>query len=147
VTRAASLLAIAAILSAAGLFSGCGAAADPYGRLPVKGSVTLDGTALPSGEIVFTSDSVVPLISGTKIVNGQFAIPKDQGLAPGVYKVTINSILETAHPSGDVMNHPTEFKELIPEEFNKKSKLTAEVQNAGENTFSFDVVTKAKSKP
>lgn len=124
------------------LLPGCSGNLDPYGRLPVSGSVTLDGQPLPNGEIAFTSESVVPVVSGGKIIDGKFSVPQQQGLPPGTYKVAITSMKEIVHPSGDAMNHPTEYKELIPENFNKKSTLTAEVTAQSENKFSFDVITK-----
>ncbi len=72
-----------------GIFSGCG---NSGGRLPVSGSVTLDGVPLANGEIIF-----VP-ISGTKgptaageILAGKFKIPAAKGPIAGSYRVEITA--------------------------------------------------------
>jgi hypothetical protein len=111
------------------------------GRLPVTGDVKLKGAPLKDGIIEFSSASIV---SGAQIINGKYEIPADQGLAPGEYKVSITAgDGKTPADSPDGIPGPTGAnivsKELVPAEYNVKSKITANVTKSGPNKFDYDI--------
>lgn len=131
----------ALLLMAIGVW-GCGAA-DPLGRRPISGKVTLAGSPLAQGTITFE-----PVAQGTSagatIVNGTYAIAADQGLPPGKYTVRISSPtggIATPEAPGESTQYATE---QIPEDFNSNSTLKAEVSKDGNNTFDFVIPDKAK---
>lgn len=127
------------------LLNGCGGAAtDQYGRLPVSGSVALDGQPLKMGTITFVPDPPGPVISEAAISDGKFDIPQEISLPVGKYQVSISCVEE---PSGDVekiMNQAIVGKELVPEIYNTKTELTCEVVQETENIFHFDLKTKTR---
>jgi len=126
--------------------SGCGAEKDPQGRLPISGAVTLDGAPLNKGSIRFEpQDAQAGTPSGAMIDKGRYAIPRDQGLAPGVYRVILTATEASAEnrTADEIMNNPgPPPKELIPPSYNRQSKITVEVKAAGPNQFDFPIKTK-----
>jgi len=120
--------------------TGCGKPAN--GRLEVSGTVTLDGEPLDQGSITFkNADPKLPS-SGALILNGSFHIPDGKGLLPGEYKVAVDAPDEggeTGTPGGYTMVIPLS---RIPEKYNAKTTLTAQVKPEGENRFVFDLSTR-----
>src|SRR5262245_56731717 len=80
--RLAFLLAGVALAA----LSGCG---DPRNRQEVTGAVTLKGQPLDDGIIHFAPLDSQETGDGAQIVNGTYRIPREKGLSPGKYKVTI----------------------------------------------------------
>lgn len=111
------------------------------GRLPVSGDVTLKGKPLEEGIIEFSSDTI---LTGAPILKGKYEIPEDQGLAPGEYKVSITAgDGRTPIESPDGIPGPTGAnivsKDLVPPEYNSKSKIKANVTEAGPNVFDYQI--------
>ena len=140
------LVALAAIVSA----GGCGD--DAGGRQAVSGTVTLKGKPVETGMLEFrpaagtseagTSEGVTYTRSGAVIADGKFQIPKEKGLVPGRYKVSISAPDKHHKLGGDELPGPTSSrtsKDLIPPEYNLKTKLEVEVKKDGPNTFDFAV--------
>ena len=106
----------------------------------VQGVVTLDGNPLPSGAITF-----IPVShgnsAGTTVTDGQYALDPQNGVLPGEYKVEIDS----SQPSGKKIRSSVgetmveEMINIIPEKFNRKSKLTVVVKATGENQHDFEL--------
>jgi hypothetical protein len=72
------------------------------------------------------------------IADGRFSVAKAEGLTPGSYRVKINSGEGAAAPAGLPPGAaPTGGKELVPDKYNEKTELTAEVKPRGGNTFEF----------
>lgn len=121
------------------LIAGCGG--DPLGRQPVSGTVHFQGQPLDQGAIQFVPAEKGPTEAGGPIENGQYQIPREAGLAPGTYKVTIWSYDRKGAKvqSEDIPGEPsaTQFKERIPAKYNTKTTLTAEVKKDGSNVFDF----------
>ena len=121
------------------LLAGCGG--DPMGRKAVSGTVLLNGQPLDQGRIHFTPTDRGPTESGATIENGRFKIPRDSGLVPGTYKVSVFSYDQKGArvPSEEIPGDPgnTQFRERIPAKYNAKTTLTAEVKKDGENVFEF----------
>ena len=131
------------LVVAAGV-AGCGPA-NPRDRLPVSGTVTLDGAPLDQGSIQFRpyerEDGVG---SGAMIKNGKYEIPVLKGLPVGKYRVRINSARadESALPpesGGFMAGRPT--VERIPAKYNRNSEEIIEVTAGGPNEFNYEIVT------
>jgi hypothetical protein len=127
--------------------AGCGGG-DALPRERVSGKVTLDGRSLPAGSIQFLpeggGDATNPALSaGATINEGEYDIPRQSGLLPGKYMVTISAAAGGAAPANGAPG-PAEAlaKDVVPEKYNKNSTLTAEVKAGGENTFNFDLTSK-----
>src|SRR3954465_12715974 len=72
----------------ASVLSGC-SDGDNLPRQAVSGEVTMDGAPLPNGTIQFTPATELPTPALVPIEGGNYSIPKDRGLVPGSYKVSI----------------------------------------------------------
>jgi hypothetical protein len=139
-TRVALLLALATVLPAGGCDNAKGLQA-------VSGTVTLKGKPVEFGMLEFrptaaASGTAVYTRSGAVIADGKFEIRKDKGLVPGKYKVSISAPDKHHKLGGDELPGPTSSrtsKDLIPAEYNLKSKLEVEVRNDRPNTFDFAV--------
>lgn len=126
--------------------AGCGPATD---RLEISGKITLDGKPLDSGSIRFTSAAGEKLlVSGAMIVNGEYDIPREKGLLPGVYHLEIYSpdheappIMARQRPGGPGIQVAPE---RIPAEYNVKSEQKIEVTTDGDNYFVFDILSAPK---
>ncbi len=138
--------------------AGCGTQADTddLPRQAVSGTVNFDGRPLDHGRIVFqpaSTDARPP--AGGDIKDGRFAIPRDQGPTPGEYRVMISStgpappgtdappgteeVRAPAPPRGAsrAVRSPRAAPELIPQEYNAKTKLTAKVEAGKPHIFEF----------
>jgi hypothetical protein len=130
---------VVVLISSLGLVAGCGG--DPLGRQAVSGTIEFKGQPLDQGRIHFAPTEKGPTESGATIENGRYEIPRDSGLVPGTYKVTVWSYdqkgpkVQADDMPGDPGN--TQFKERIPAKFNTKTTLTAEVKKDGPNVFDF----------
>jgi len=120
------------LLTASVLVVGCG------GPTPVDvtGNVTLDGQPLSEGDIIFEAADGKVTPGAGPIKEGKFAIKA----LPGAKKVKINAS-KPAKPDPVMGTIPGES--IIPEQYNVKTKLTADVQKGQPNDFTFDL----KSKP
>ena len=127
---------------------GCGGATDDFPRHAISGTVTLDGKPLGLAAISFDPDGQAnqkPVSVGAPVVGGSYSIARDVGPTPGKYRV---SVVENTAGEVDQSAAPgappkaTKGKPAIPEKYNTKSTLTAEVKADGPNTFNFDLTTK-----
>jgi hypothetical protein len=138
----------ALLLAASGLMAGCSGSRDDLPREPVSGTVTMDGQALAEGAIQFTpaAGSGGPAISHTApIENGQFSIPRADGLVPGSYKVSISAVpvkRDTRIQATFGKKKATPFKELIPAKYNTKTILTGEIKRGGASGLKYDLQSK-----
>jgi len=140
------LLAVASLVSGGLVLVGCGPKSD---RLAVSGKVTLNGAALDGGSIRLESrvgDKI--LASGATIRNGEYTIPAEKGLPPGIYRVEISAPDNAAPPVADRVapgerGAPPSAPERVPAEYNVDSKKTIEVTAEGENHFEFEIVNRS----
>jgi hypothetical protein len=119
-------------------------------RLPVSGTITLNGQPLDGATIRFASVDGVKSANGALVQDGRFQIPKAKGLLPGKYHVEINAPDNKA-PQIMVSGGPGQpaartAPERVPAEFNINSKQTIEVTVGGDNNFTFDIVSGANRK-
>jgi hypothetical protein len=122
------------------LIAGCG---DPNARRAVSGTVSFGDRPLDQGSIYFAPIGQGSSEAGATIENGKYSIPRDVGLVPGTYKVSIFSYDRTGAKvqSEEIPGDPgaTQFKERIPAKYNRETKLTAEVTASGKNVFDFNL--------
>jgi hypothetical protein len=119
--------------------AGCGPAGK---RRAVSGTVTFQGKPIDNGHISFLSTAEHPgPVAGALIRDGHFSIPAEMGLEPGTYRVSISYVKGVGErtPEQIAAGASTPGKELIPEEFNTKSWLTAEVKESGPNVFTWTI--------
>jgi hypothetical protein len=119
---------------------GCGGGS---GKQAVSGKVDFKGGPLDQGTISFTPlDLSKGSSGGGDIKNGVYALPAEQGLLPGKYRVSISSAdhIEKAESAPGQSGPPA--KERIPKKFNVESKEEVEVKASAENQFNFDIPAK-----
>ena len=129
---------------------GCGGSADGLDRRAVTGTVTLDGAPLPSGMISFDPADGSPgaVSAGAVITDGSYSIPADSGPTPGKYKVSVRSSPSTPElapdqaPGDEPPPKKGADKDLIPEKYNAKSTLTAEIPESGSQPINFELDSK-----
>ena len=126
------------------LFGGCGGDA--------RGTVKIGGKPLDTGNISFQPADGQNTAGGATISAGTYRVPRDGGLVPGKYTVTINSPVPGTGGGADENSLPGDPpappKELIPAEWNSESEHTIEVKPQGPFDFDFDVSSKSKqAKP
>lgn len=129
------------LLAAIGLTPvGCGAT-DPD-RHEVFGQVTYKGQPVYEGIIDFEPLAGQPTRDGATIRNGAYRIPRDKGLFPGPYRVSIiiGDGTATAGNAGTEAVKSTTVargRERAPPEFNTRSTLVREVTRGADNVFDF----------
>jgi hypothetical protein len=134
--------AILPLLAAGLASSGCFSSDDGLPRQPVAGTVLFNGKLLSYGTIMFypeeraTKDGPSP--SGAVIVNGWFSLPRDKGLAPGKYTISISGEkAKRPKPRTDREEVPPPAKaeepafEQIPAKFNSNTELEVEIKEGG----------------
>jgi hypothetical protein len=109
------------------LAAGCGES-----QADVSGEVLIDGRPLPEGEIIFEStDGKAP--AGAPIKAGRYEVK----VAPGPKKVRITASRPPKKRDpvlGDAAREPS-----IGEEFNVKTRLTAEIKSGANEGVNFEV--------
>jgi hypothetical protein len=116
--------------------TGCGG--DRLQRVPVSGTVTLDGQSLAKGSITFLPVGA-GVAAGGMIEGGTYAIVRDDGPAPGSYKVEINA----TEPTGETIIDPVgnievpQVRNPVPARYNRNTELTAEISATEPNVFDF----------
>jgi hypothetical protein len=117
------------------LASGCSAAGDK--PVKVSGTVLLDGSPMPEGEISFITEGEPPAI-GT-IRNGAF----EADVKPGKRRVEVRRWETVAAPKETTIKAeaPNRINKLPPR-FNDASTLAAVVKAEGGNEFKFEVSSK-----
>lgn len=123
------------------LIIGCGGDDAGPPTVSVSGMITLDGTPVPEGEVIFRSaDGGGGRADAAQIKDGEFAMESTLGKK----KVEIRAMrpvagvettqLETGEGGGAV-------EQYIPEQYNDKSTLSADVSESGETEFKFELTS------
>ena len=127
-----------AICCAVALVWGLGCGSAPPGAAPaapVKGTVTLDGKALPTGEVHFSMPGVPPKVLEVK--DGTFS-----GEAP-VGKNQVEVFVYTEGPASTKYGGVRPKINTTPERYwGPKTELSAPVEAGGTNDFKFDITSK-----
>jgi hypothetical protein len=127
-----------------GFLGGC----SPPGstRCEVSGQVIFDGAPVEDGVITFVPQDGQGTSDGSNILKGEYRIPKDKGLSPGKYKVSIVAGDGLSH-TGDAGRKPPpkaepgrkRGEERIPAEWNTATTQIVEVKAEGPNRFDFNI--------
>jgi len=128
------------------ILCGCGGSGGPV-TVTVKGSVSLDGKPVSSGQIIFNDVAGNEKAYAGVIKDGAFSFPSTVGQK----KVSISSPQEIAGSStivggtpGDPVsaeNPAPQILESIPPKYNESTTLTADVTSGGENEFPFELTS------
>jgi hypothetical protein len=129
---------------------GCGGGSgDNLPRQAVYGKVTVDGKPMERGVISFTPDTQAsnPVTGGGVIADGAYAIPREQGLTPGKYKVSITaSDAPTSLAPGEAPGAPPRAKSksapAAPAKSGKPFTAEAEVKSGGSTALDFALTSK-----
>jgi hypothetical protein len=116
-------------------------------RVAVSGKVTLDGQPVETGSISFVPiEGTQSPTAGAEIIDGEYEIPQAGGPKLGVFRVEIRSQRKTGKkiPAGSPAQPGTmvdETVEAIPRQYNKQSKLRAELK-PGSNPLDYELTSK-----
>lgn len=148
--HSASLFAIGFV--AAALLAGC---SDPYaGRMEVTGAVKLQGQPLREGRIMFFPLDQQDTQGGAPIVEGEYQVPRQSGLKAGKYlvRLTAGDGKTIARVGGAESKNPAHEQaaapggstnivsmDLIPDDWNVRSKHQVDVKPGQVNRFDFDI--------
>lgn len=120
-------------LGAALVLSGCN---EPKVHT-VTGTVTFDGQPVPDGDIIFLPADSGAAPEPAKIVSGQYTLRARSG----VKKVSISASKIFPGGARGGANEPVP-EEYIPERYNSRTELTADVKSDGANAFDFRLTSK-----
>jgi hypothetical protein len=123
------------------ILAGCGSG-DGLGRQAISGVVNLDGRPLNDGTILLepeTNQSGTAV--GATIRRGEFVVPKDRGPVPGSYRVRIYASAGKQDPParGQTEHSRRPMAELLPDVYNTRSELRANVNARSGNRFRFEL--------
>lgn len=123
------------------VLTGCGKQ-ETIERTKVEGMVTLNGKPIQKGVITFIP-SGKGASAGANIESGAYAIKEENGPSPGDYRVEIDSSIPTGKKimSTDGETEIDEFKNAIPEKYNRNSELKVTLEQ-GNNQYAFDLESK-----
>jgi hypothetical protein len=125
---------VPAIFSLAFL-SGCS------GSARVEGTITLDGQPMDGGTITFSTEGSGGQKASGEITGGKYSIDATHNLKSGNYRVEIYWFKKTGKQIPNKSDPGTtveETKQVIPDEYNKNTKLKADI-GSGSNTQNFEL--------
>jgi len=138
------------------LLAGCGGA-NPQGRVPVSGEVTLDGAPVSEALLIFSPAENSPAsmssagqenVKGVAVVTqGTFTLSQNEGPRPGRYDILIQDqppefeAFAADVAQGSVPRRP-QF--TIPKTYGQPGRLTATVTEEGPNSFQFSLESRPR---
>lgn len=116
---------------------GCGGKNRTY---TASGTVTFDGANVPDGDIIFLDQDKTIGPDAGKIKDGKFSVP----VKAGKKKVEIRASKMRKLPAGQkgAMGETEVMDDYIPQKYNSKSELNAEIKAGGANQFDYKLVSK-----
>ncbi|WP_299460408.1 hypothetical protein [uncultured Gimesia sp.] len=126
----------------AGAFAGCGGGSEGPATYPVSGKVTFDGAPLTEGQIIFRDAAGKAASAAGKIENGEFSFQSTAGKKEVVITATREIPGKTV--VGGAPDEPPvpAIEQYLPQNYNEKTTLEADVSGSGSNEFSFDLTGK-----
>jgi hypothetical protein len=131
-----TLLAVCC-LPALVVLAGCGGSS-----ASVEGTVSVDGTPVDHGSIVFAPAGGSGATVGTDIRDGKYTLPTERGLTSGKYKVEITWNKKTGKKMKDVADTGAvtdDRMQVLPEKFNKNTELTTEIKGGANGGVNFEL--------
>ena len=131
------------LIACLGLTLGCGGVKGkvPTKRVPVSGTVKLDGKPLATGRVTFDAQNGEPPTT-CDILNGAFSgtvmIGKNKVMLISTVKQSMKEKMKIDGPGYDEM---VEFN-ILPDRYHSKSEITNDVADPGPNQFDFDLQSK-----
>ena len=124
------------------VFTGCGGDTGGPVLHTVSGTVSFDGEPVQDGRILFRSKDADGKAYSAPITNGEYEVQAVAGSM--TVEITASRIVpgkfgEAASPDEPA---PPLSEMYIPEQFNSKTTLTAEIDAGGDNTVPFDLSSK-----
>lgn len=126
--------------------AGCG---DNYGgRVEINGNVKLKGQPLKTGMVMFEPLAKQDTRASAMITDGNYKVPRENGLRPGKYLIRVTA------GDGKTPTNPTNpdeppgpggggtniiSKELVPADWNTRSKQEREVTDQNPNKIDLDI--------
>jgi hypothetical protein len=122
--------------------------------MEVTGDVKLKGQPLKEGLIIFEPLDKQDTQSGAPIADGEYRVPRERGLKPGKYLVRLTAgdgktparvhVREDKNPAQHEAAAPggstnIVSMDLIPDEYNVRSKQQIEIKSDRMNRFDFDI--------
>ena len=104
--------------------------------LPVKGTVTLDGKPMETGEVIFTASGNAA-VAAFEVKGGSFSGEAAEGenkVAVMMYKDAPPIMMGDQKVEGQKTN-------VLPAKYNHQTTLSAKVAESGANEFKFDVTS------
>ena len=120
---------------------GCGS---PGAPCSLSGQVTFDGKPIEDGNIRLDPIDGTPGPGGAaKIIDGEYAIPRNKGMLAGKHRVLISATRATGvmirvETLGDGPSQREKIEQYIPDRYNANSELVLELV-PGENAKEFDL--------
>ncbi|REJ72344.1 MAG: hypothetical protein DWQ34_04520 [Planctomycetota bacterium] len=134
------------------LLPGCaGPQTEALPRAGVRGTVTLDGAPLEEGIIRFVpiEETRGPKTS-VPIAEGRFEVDEEFGPLVGSHRVEIESTDDGGYAADDeqalqrLLENPQSIEVVtIPSEYNRRSKLRADVTDEGPNEMTYQLVSQS----
>lgn len=125
-----------------GLLVGCGGVSDAPVTYPVSGTVTFDGEPLAEGSIIFRDVDGKATTAAGKIENGEFSFDSVGGKKDVV--ITASREVPGKMVEGGAPGEPAvpAIEQYLPEIYNTKTTLKADVTDSGANEFTFELKSK-----
>jgi hypothetical protein len=137
---AATVSCAVCIVLASLLSAGCGGATEGPALYPVTGTVTLNGEPIEEGRIQFREQEGDRRAFSGQIVDGEYSLEAEPGsMDVQIYASRIvPGKFDTSNPDDD----PQPVGEMyIPEKYNSRTTLTAEVSASGDNNIPFELTS------
>lgn len=128
-----ALVAVCALLQA-----GCsGAPAGPT-VFPVEGTVTFIGAPVETGRITFRMTAGTQMAYSAEIKDGQYKVEAEAGKA--TVEITASRLIPGKFDTSNPDDEPQPVGEMyIPEKYNAKTTLTADIAASKENKIPFEL--------
>jgi len=138
-----NLMAFVLLIACFGLCVGCGGGKVKVAtkRVPVSGTVTLDGKPLAVGRVTFDAQNGEPpttcdILNG--VYKGAVMIGKNKVMLIATIKQTMKEKMKMDGPGYDEI---VEFN-VLPDRYHSKSEIIKDVADSGPNKFDFDLQSK-----
>ncbi len=122
------------------IFAGCGGGPTYTGeeRVPVRGTISLNGQPIAKGTIFFEGQRR----SGAAIVNGEYSVEEIHGPNTGVNQVHFSVLKSTGEfePAEDGELDEV-FEEVLPKKFRRDTGIEVTFESGEQGRFDFDIVT------